>query len=48
VYKIQYRQADKSGQSTYSTCPWSWNSHSRHQNGDWEYQLKKGEGNLPS
>ena len=42
------RQADKSGKSTYTTCPRSWNPHSSHQNGDREYQLKSGEGNLPN
>ncbi len=28
------RQADKSGSSTYTTCPRNWNSHSRGKNGN--------------
>ena len=41
------RQADKSGKSTYTTCPWNWNSHSSNQNDYREYPIRNGEGNLP-
>ena len=41
------RQADKSGQSTYTTCPRDWNSHSRHQNDNREYLIKNGGGKPP-
>ena len=41
------RQADKSGSSTYTTCPRSWNSHRRNQNDYREYPIGSGGGNPP-
>ena len=41
------RQADKSGKSTYPTCPRNWNSHSSNQNDCREHPIRNGEETLP-